>query len=109
MSNPMETIDMLVAANTLEQAVRQSSEDGAWRVILCPDGPDGPVLKKLLAAVTGGSGRTASGGRVSVATPADGVFTSPGDKVILQRAGWARKGACRSASMLDAWEDEVKP
>ena len=108
MPTPMETVDMLVAANTLERALRMSAEDGAWRVILCPDGPDGSALKKILAGATGGSGRSANTRRVSVVTPDDEVFTPPG-KVLYHRAGWARKGACKSAEMLLKWGDVGKP
>ena len=108
MANPMDAIDMLVAANTLERAIRMSSEDGAWRVILCPEGATGSTLKRILSAVAGGSGRTAAGGRVSVATPSDGMFAPPGSKVILRRAGWAHKDACRHSSMLEEWGDVSK-
>jgi hypothetical protein len=106
----IDVIDMAVAANALGCAFKSSTGDGAWRVILCPDGPEGDLLKKVISVTSPGTGRTAclpGGGRVSVAKPRDGVF-GEGPR-ILSRAGWTRGEAYRSSSMLVSWGDMDEP
>jgi hypothetical protein len=110
MGSPMDVIDMAVAANALGSAFKASAGDGAWRVLLCPDGPEGDLLKKVVSITAPGTGRTAclpGGGRVSVAKPGDGVF-GQGPR-ILSRAGWARKQAHLSSRMLISWGDTDQP
>ena len=106
MNKAVDIMDTLVAAHTLETALQKSSEDNVWRVVVCPKGPEGSLLKKVLSASVGGCGRSSASAKVSVSTPIDGVFQTPGDLVEIHRAGWARTGSFQSAALIKSWDDE---
>jgi hypothetical protein len=100
------TVDYAAAACELNACVEKSESDGHWRALLCPDGEQTSMMKRVLAAL-GGSGRThltENGGRVSVIGPDDIEDLPRKPHMQAQRAAWWQPGSHRSVRRLIEWE-----
>ena len=100
------TADYAAAACELNDSVERTQADGRWRALLCPNGEQTTMMKKVLAAL-GGSGRTLTvenGGRVSVFGPDDTECLPKNSDMDAVRTAWWQPASGRAVRNLIDWE-----